>query len=100
MSLPDQHSDIYVRAHTVSLEQHKDRPSPHTEPKWSDYALVFDSESRITADQTLTLGFWRFGEKRNGSYFSLEEGIFHDDELSAGELQLLRKYARETKPDT
>jgi hypothetical protein len=30
------------------------------EPTWPDYVLVFDCESRIRADQTLTFGFWRF----------------------------------------
>jgi hypothetical protein len=30
------------------------------EPTWPDYVLGFDCESRITADQTLTFGFWRF----------------------------------------
>jgi len=99
MSLSDQHHDIYVRAHTVPFEQHKDPPPPRTEPKWTDYALAVDCESR-TSDQTLTFGFWRFCERRNGSYFPLEEGIIHDDKLSAGELRLLQEYARATKADT
>ena len=60
--------DIYLRAHTVPISE-KDKPKGayiQNEPKWSDYALVFDCESRITADQTLTFGFWRFCELRNG----------------------------------
>jgi hypothetical protein len=100
MSLPGQSHDIYVRAHTVPLEQHKDPPPQRTEPKWSDYALVFDCESRITADQTLTFGFWRFGERRKGIYVPVEEGIVHSDELSAEDFRLLRKYARAIKPAT
>jgi hypothetical protein len=71
-----------------------------SEPKWSDYALVFDCESRITADQTLTFGFWRFCELRNGEYVALEEGIFHDNALSAKEIGILRKFARSTRADT
>ena len=55
-----EHHDIYVRAHTVQLEKKRHKDERPGEPKWLDYALIFDSESRITADQTLTFGFWRF----------------------------------------
>jgi hypothetical protein len=93
--------DIYVRAHTVQLEkkEHK-RARQVTEPKWPDHALVLDCESRITADQTLTFGFWRFCELRNGDYVPLDEGIFHDEGLGAKGLQVLRKYPRAAKPET
>jgi hypothetical protein len=95
-------SDVYVRAYAVRLDQKKlDESSNHFgEPKWSDHALIFDCESRITSDQTQTFGFWSFCELRNGSYVALEEGIFHHDELGAKELGVLRKYARVTKPET
>ncbi len=94
--------DIYVRAHTVQLEKKQTKSMwQDSELKWPDYAFVFDCESRITADQTLTFGFWRFCESRNGEYVLLEERIFHDDNgLTAKEFDLLRKYARNTKPDT
>jgi hypothetical protein len=94
--------DIYVRAHTRSLEpqESKVRPEHQKEPKWSDHALIFDCETRLSADQTLTFGFWRFCELRNGTYVAVEEGMFHDTTLSAAELKRLRKYARNTKPDT
>src|SRR5271165_5244531 len=93
--------DIYVRAYTVPLGENEPRESvPRNEPKWPDCALVFDCESRITADQTLTFGFWRFCELRDNSYVCTEEGIFHDDNgLSAGEFNFLGKYAKATKPD-
>ncbi|MGB6481996.1 MAG: hypothetical protein WBE86_00760 [Candidatus Acidiferrales bacterium] len=94
--------DILVRAHTVQLEG-KPRPPKRErgEPKWPDYALIFDCESRITADQTLTFGFWRFCELRDNRYVCTEEGIFHDDNsLSPREFDVLREYARATKPDT
>jgi hypothetical protein len=94
--------DIYVRAHIVPFGE-KQGKSPHEDrgPRWPDHALVFDCESRVTADQTLTFGFWRFCELRNGEYVPLEEGILHDDkELSTNEFNFLRKYARATKPET
>jgi hypothetical protein len=98
--------DIYVRAHTVvqqSKDEHEKTSSTNrqnSEPKWPDNALVFDCESRITADQTLTFGFWHFCELRNGVYIAVEEGIFHDNQLRARELLVLRKFARTTKPET
>jgi len=94
--------DIYLRAYTVRLDEKKPRntASPPDDPKWSNYALVFDCETRITADQTLTLGFWRFCELRSGVFVPLEEGIFHDDVLGAKEMGVLRKYKTATKPET
>jgi len=94
--------DIYVRAHTRRLEQTQNEQtrSEYSEPKWGDYALTFDCETRVTADQTLTFGFWRFCKLQDGCYVALEEGIFHDEKLSASELRALRKYARATKPET
>src|SRR5487761_571967 len=97
-----QQHDIYVRAHTAQLEK-KQRKSTRQdeEPKWPDHALVLDCESRITADQTLTCGFWRFCELRDNKYVCTEEGIFHDDNsLSPKEFDVLRQYATATKPDT
>jgi hypothetical protein len=95
--------DIYLRAHTVQLEKKKPRKSvrQNSELKWPDYALVFDCESRITAEQNLTFGCWRFCELREDTYVCTEEGIFHDDNrLSSAEFDLLRSYVRDTKPDT
>src|SRR5437660_689075 len=93
--------DIYVRAHTVRVDAKPNGNNvQRSEVKWSDYALVFDCESRITADQTLTFGFWRFCELRNREYVVLEEGIFHDEGLSPKEVELLRKFVRSTKADT
>jgi hypothetical protein len=94
--------DIYVRAYTVPVEpEEKKAARSGDEPKWPQYALVFDCETRITADLTLTFGFWRFCELRDEKYVCVEEGIFHDDNgLSAKEFNLLRDYARNTKPDT
>ena len=97
----EQH-DIFLRAHTLQLGK-KQRTTTHhdDEPKWPDYALICDCESRITADQTLTFGFWRFCELRGNRYVCTEEGIFHDDDgLSAKEFEFLRRYVRANKPET
>src|SRR6516165_2159561 len=94
--------DIYVRAYTVPVEPDESKPARvGDEPKWPQYALVFDCETRITADLTLSFGFWRFCELYGDKYVCIEEGIFHDDDgLTEKELHLLREYARNTKSDT
>ena len=94
--------DTFVRAHTVQLEkkQHKSTRQ-HNQPKWPDYVLIFDCESRVTADLTLTFGFWRFCELRGNEYVCTEEGIFHDDAgLKPKEFAALRNYVKTDKPDT
>jgi hypothetical protein len=99
-------NDIYVRAYAKRIvnatpnKRKGNETTEHEEPRWLDYALIFDCETRITADQTLTFGFWRFCELRSGKYVPLEEGILHDDGLSRKELNVLRKYARPTEPET
>jgi len=95
--------DIYLRAYAVPRDHKKPRNSadhPSGDPKWPDYALIFDCESRVTADQTLTFGFSQFCERRGGKYVPLEEGIFHHDRLSSKEMDVLRKYVRTETPDT
>src|SRR5438309_2362980 len=95
--------DLYVRAFAQPLDKSKPKETvtQRNEPKWPDYALVFDCESRTTADQTLTFGFWRFCELRESEYVCTEEGIFHDElGLGPNEFDLLRQYARTTRPNT
>lgn len=98
-----EHFDLYLRSHTVHLEKKQTKGTPQTVvpgPKWPEYALVFDCESRLTADQSLTFGFWRFCELRDGEYVTLEEGILHDEGLSAKEFGVLSAYAKTTMPET
>ena len=97
----DEHNDIYVRAYVEQLDKKPpSRSLRNDEPKWPDYALVLDCESRITPDLILTFGFWRFCELRNNAYACIEEGIFHNDDLTAQEFNLLSEYAQATVPDT
>jgi hypothetical protein len=94
--------DIFVRAHTVRLEKKPPKDARHNnEPKWPSHALIFDCESRTTADLTLTFGFWRFCELRGNEYVCTEEGIFHDDAgLNSKEFAALRNYATVNQPNT
>jgi hypothetical protein len=95
--------NIYVRAYARPLKQ-KSKKSPWypNPPKWADHALIFDCETRITADQTLTFGFWRFCELRDGRFVALEEGILLDDSrgLSDKEIAAISDFAKRNKADT
>lgn len=98
--------DIYVRAHTVQFDRAKKQKEhgskrKHEIKNWPDCALVFDCETRLTPDQTLTFGFWRFAELRQGEFVALEEGIFHNDVgVSTKEFNSLRNFVRSNKPET
>lgn len=97
----DESHDLYLRAYTQQVDKKPfSRSRRNDEPKWTEYVLVLDCESRITPDLTLTFGFYRFCELRSDAYVCTEEGIFHNDQLNAEEFNLLSEYARATKPDT
>lgn len=70
----------------------------HTRKWWRtpDGMLVFDTETRTNAQQSLTFGSYRFFVERR----CLEEGLFHGGNLSANEIGVLKRYVRTHKPDT
>ena len=95
--------DIYVRAYARPLKPKlKKAFSLQNPPKWTDYALISDWESRITADQSPMFGFWRFCELRQGQYVVLEEGIVFNDngELSDKEIRVITEFAKRNKAET
>jgi hypothetical protein len=61
---------------------------PVVSPKWPGHALVFDTETRITADQSLTFGVYRLCKLVADSYTVTEEGIFYADDLPAQDREL------------
>jgi hypothetical protein len=68
----------------------------NTEPvvssKWPEHALVFDTETRITADQSLTFGVYRVCKLVADSYTVTEEGILYADDLPAQDRKVLESY--------
>jgi hypothetical protein len=92
--------DIFVRAYAVSSRDQKKRKSiPATDARWPEYAFVFDTETRTTADQSLTFGVFRLCQLRNDKYTVTREGVFHADDLSAKEQRIIEKYAHTAIPD-
>jgi hypothetical protein len=94
--------DIYLRAHTGQLQEQPKNSQPHFEQpkKWPDYVLVFDCESRLSAEQELTFGSWRFCELRGDEYICVDEGFFHADDLPAHEYEELRNFVHDRAPQT
>lgn len=94
--------DIFLRAHAV-LEGKKNngkRKAVATDDaKWPEYALVFDTESRITEDQSLTFGAYQKCRLVDDRYRVTEEGIFYADDLLAKERRMLATHLRTATPD-
>src|SRR5579864_7175050 len=97
--------DLFLRALAVPLERKtrkkKEKRKSHSketetsindEPKWPDYVLAFDTESRITVDQSLTFGVWQLCKLNGQNYEVIEEGIFHADDLPAKEIGVFKTY--------
>jgi hypothetical protein len=100
--------DVFVRAYAVTKEQStnkearkakKRRSQSRTSPKWPAYALIIDTETRITADQSLTFGIFRFCELKNGKYVVVREGLFYADDLLAKERRVLQEYVQTAVSD-
>ena len=89
--------DIFLRAYAVRADHKKERksaPRKENDPKWPEQALVFDTETRITADQSLTFGVYRLCDLVDGEYKLAQEGIFYADDLPARDFEVLESYQR------
>jgi len=96
--------DVFVRAYAVPAQskddQEKKRKSRSKDSlKWPSHALIFDTETRITADQSLTFGVFRFCELDNDRYKLTREGIFYADNLPAKDRKAVEKYAKTAVSD-
>ena len=91
--------DVFVRAYAVPKKQikkarQKNNSESKNARKWPEFALIFDTETRITADQSLTFGVFRLCELKNEKYTVVREGLFHADDLPAKDSQVLEKYTQ------
>jgi len=98
--------DIFVRAYAIPAEQQDKRkkkgasmPLSGEESKWPKKALIFDTQSRITPDQSLTFGVYRLCDLIDGEYVPREEGVFYSDDLPSCERQVLETYQLTAIPD-
>jgi len=93
--------DIFLRAYAVTADTKKKRKSKTNRDaranhnfKWSEHVLVFDTETRITADQSLIFGVYRLCALVDDRYTVKEEGIFYADDPLAKECKALQTYIR------
>src|ERR1035438_7717363 len=91
-----QRHDIFVRAYAVATDEANKQPKSYSIdfPKWPRLVLLFDTETRITADQSLTFGVFRLCELKNDQYKLIREGLLYADDLPATERKILENYAR------
>jgi len=95
--------DVFVRAYAVPKKQENNKENKSEQksnsksdnnPKWPQYALIFDTETRITPDQSLTFGVFRLCELKKQKYNVTREGLFFADDLPAKDRKVLEDYAR------
>ena len=96
--------DVFVRAHTVVLDEHNQRKrtdrAPPELPQWPDLAVVFSCESGRDLGQEPTLGFYRVLALEDDSYVLEEEGAFFDEGLRPEERKILTTYFQKEVADT
>ncbi len=95
--------DVFVRAYALPKNQEEKKKDDKkigaktqgTIPqKWTSTALIFDTETRVTADQSLTFGVFRLCELKNEKYVVVREGLFYADNLPAKQREVLENYAK------
>ena len=92
--------DVFFRSHVVEVDAKPKPISTYNEPKWGEFALVFDTETTLDPkEQALTFGwYWVCQLQRDGEYGCIEEGIVHD--LPSGhDLDTIHRYAHSHKSE-
>jgi hypothetical protein len=89
ISEPERH-DIFVRAHTsVRTKTASDR---RWSPKWPKHCLIFDTETTLDPTQKLNFGAFRRCKLVGSTYVCVAEGIFHRDDVTIAQSNVLQKY--------
>lgn len=96
--------DLYLRAHIVvsgdtGKEEKQSARHSHPPKPWPDYALVWDTETKLDLEQALNFGVWRFCELRGTEYVAVQEGIFYADALATKDRETILAYRREHLAD-
>src|SRR5438128_3518679 len=106
--MKDEQQAIYIRAHIVpatkAIPEKWTQANNKDHPKWAEWALVFDTETRIDLGQALTFGVWKVLKLVGSDYVLVpntktEEGIFYADDLPAYELEVLTNYVHSHPSD-
>ena len=74
--------------------------STYNEPKWPEYALVFDTETTLDPKtQSLLFGFYRVCKLSGNEYVCVEEGILYADDLKPEYLDIIKEFRRKSKSE-
>jgi hypothetical protein len=90
--------DLYLRAHIVlsgdgaAQQPEESRKRSRSSQPWPDYALVWDTETKLDLEQTLNFGVWRFCQLRGTEYVAAQEGIFYRDGPDRKDVQTILAY--------
>jgi len=91
---------IFLRAHTHKVQERSKSPWITAKPpQWPHRVLLFDTETRISIDQTFIFGIYRICELVDGHYACIDEGVFYDG-LSKRERKTVGKFAANRFPQT
>src|SRR6266481_2127988 len=87
---------VHISLSPESQEKGGSRQKKRTrQPKlWPDYALVWDTETKLDLEQTLNFGVWRFCQIEGPEYVAVQEGIFYRDGLARKDIQTILDYKR------
>src|SRR5438876_8207216 len=92
--------NVFFRSHVVEVEPKPKPISTYDEPKWPEWALMFDTETTLDPkEQALTFGWYRVGRVQGESYICVEEGIVHADDLDAAQVNVIRQYVHSRKSE-
>ena len=100
--------DLFLRALAVPIVAEKARTKGfqegghHYSPderKWPLDVIAFDTETRLTVDQSLTIGVWKHAKLNGGIYEVIEEGIFYADDLPPQDRKALEAYMQTAVAD-
>ena len=92
--------DVFLRSHVVELNPREPAVSNYNEPKWPEYALLFDTETTLDPQrQSLLFGFYRVCRLQGDKYRCVEEGIMHADDLQDKYLDVLKSYVRTSRSE-
>jgi|SRR5215831_8843696 len=98
----DEYRDIYLRAHTTkhsdTVREQRNRGDPSV-PKWPEYALIFDTETRTDVHQELMVGFYRICRLVDDTYVCESEGIVYSEAISTDELNQIGTFVSNTLAD-
>ena len=69
-------------------------PSP-----WPEWALIFDTETRTSVDQTVMFALYRICKLVDGVYRTERDGLAYHSDLRAEELDAIKVFVRDTPPE-